>query len=154
MHNNRYLVTPEGLQKAKDDLADRLAKKEEIKNILENARAAGDLSENDGYTLALEDFKNNEVEILKLQDLISYAKLVKSKTKGKVEIGDSVKIKDEKGNERTITLVGENESNPLEGKVSHNSPLGKSILNKMEGDSFKFKTPKEEVTYKILNVLD
>src|SRR5688572_22525960 len=103
MKNNRYLVTAQGVEKAKAELQERFLKKEELKNVLESAREAGDLRENDGYTLALEDFKNNEAEIIRIEDLLANAKLVKSKTKGKVEIGDSVVIKDSKGNEKSLT---------------------------------------------------
>lgn len=148
------LITAQGLEETKLQLKERLDKKEELKDLLDSTREAGDLRENDAYTLALEDFKNNEAEILRLEDLVRSAKVVKAKTKGKVEIGDKVKVKDEKGNEKVFILVGENEANPLEGKISYNSPLGSAILNKAEGDIFEFKTPKQTFKYTILDVMD
>jgi transcription elongation factor GreA len=154
MKKSRSLMTAEGLVETKAQLAQRLEKKEELKNLLDSTREAGDLRENDAYTLALEDFKNNEMEILRLEELVKTAKIVKAKTKGKVEIGDKVVVKDQNGKERTITLVGENGSDPLAGKISYISPLGKAMLNKSEGESFEFKTPKETVKYTIVDVLD
>ncbi|MCC7289822.1 GreA/GreB family elongation factor [bacterium] len=154
MRKDRFLVTAKGLEQAKAELAEKLVKKEELKVVLESTRDAGDLRENDGFTLAMEDFKNNEAEIMRLEELISKAKIVKSKTKGKVELGDTVVLQDKKGLKKKITLVGANESNPLEGKVSYNSPLGGAILNLSEGDTFEFVTPKEKVEYKIAEVID
>lgn len=154
MRNKRILVTAEGLEKTKADLKARLEKKEEIKNVIESSRAAGDLKENDGYALAVEDFKNNEVEISRLNEILSNAKVIRAKVKGKVEIGDTVVVKDSSNTERTLSLVGENESNPLNGKISYNSPLGAALLGKKEGEKFEFRTPKAIIKYTLVKVLD
>lgn len=154
MRNRNYLVTAQGLEKIKEDIQLKLKKKEALTEVLNKTRDAGDLSENDGYALAMEDFKNNEGELARLNDLLSNAKIVKGKNDGKVQIGDAVLIVDGKGNEKKFTVVGENEGNPLEGKISHNSPLGKGLLGKKEKDTFEFKTPKEVIKYTIKKVLD
>ena len=154
MRRKSYLVTLDGLTKIKEEIAVKLKKKGALTDVLTKTRDAGDLSENDGYALAMEDFKNNEGELARLNDLLKNAKIVKGTVSGKVEIGDTVLIIDNKGIEKKFAIVGENEGNPLENKVSHNSPLGKAIIGKKKGDVFEFKTPKETVKYSIKEVLD
>lgn len=154
MRRKSYLVTLDGLAKVKEEIAIKLKKKEALADVLTKTRDAGDLSENDGYALAMEDFKNNEGELARLNELVSNAKIVKGTVSGKVEIGDTVLVVDNKGVEKKFAIVGENEGNPLENKVSHNSPLGKAIIGKKKGDVFEFKTPKEIVKYSIKEVLD
>lgn len=154
MRRKNYLVTIEGLEKIKQEIEMRNRKKVELSEVLNKTMEAGDLSENDGYTLALEDIKNNDAELFRLNDLLSNAKVVKGKQKGKVEIGDSVMISDPNGNEKTITIVGENEGNPFENKISHKSPIGMGVLGKGQGDTFEIKTPREVIKYTIKKVID
>jgi transcription elongation factor GreA len=147
------LVTKEGLKKLQDELEFRsTVKKEELKNILNEMIQAGDLSENDGYTLALEDNLANDAEIARLKEEISMAKVVVNKDDGIVELGDTVTLKDSSGKEVSYTLVGEDEADILNGKISYKSPLGASIIGKKEGAAFKFQSPRGNVEYKILKV--
>lgn len=154
MKDKRILVTQEGLAKAKADLEAKLKKKEELTVLLNKTIEAGDLSENDAYTLALEDVLNIDAEIAKLKDIVALAKVVKGKTNGKVELGDTVVIRDENGNEKRLSIVGENEANPLEGKISYKSPLGAAIIGKSQGENFDFQTPKTKVKYTLVKVVD
>lgn len=154
MKDKRILVTQAGLEKAKADLEAKLKKKDELNVLLNKTVESGDLSENDAYTLALEDVLNIEAEIAKLKDIVALAKVVKGKVKGKVELGDTIIIKDENGNEKKLSVVGENEANPLEGKISYKSPLGAAIIGKTQGDRFDFQTPKAKVKYTLVKVLD
>lgn len=148
-----YLVTEDGLRKLKEELEFRnTVKKEEIKNTIEEMRNLGDLRENDGYTLALQDFESNNLEILRLEDMIKNAKVVKGKKDGKIQLGETVVLEDQSGKKVEYQLVGENDADPINGKISHVSPLGASIVGKKKGESFAFTTPRGEVKYKIVEV--
>jgi transcription elongation factor GreA len=150
-----HLVTKDGLKKLKEELEYRsTVKKEELKNTLNEMIQAGDLSENDGYTLALDDFRSNDFEIERLRSLIKRAKVVENKTDGVVELGDTVVLQDNNGKEVTYTIVGEDEADILRKKISYKSPLGASMVGKKKGASFKFTTPRGKVEYKILDVKD
>ncbi|MCK9368685.1 GreA/GreB family elongation factor [Candidatus Dojkabacteria bacterium] len=148
------LVTTSGLQKLKKDLETKKEKLAQMKNLLAEMVQAGDLSENDGYTLALENSLVLEGEVFKLNDMISNAKVSKGKTKGKIEIGDGVKVKDEKGKIKTYTIVGENEADPTKGKISYKSPIGAAIMGKKKGDKVEITTPSAKIKYDITEILD
>jgi transcription elongation factor GreA len=148
-----YLVTKEGLRKIQEELDFRsTVKKEQLKTTLNEMIQAGDLSENDGYTLALDDMRSNDFEIERLTDLIKRAKVVENSSNGVIELGDTAVLNDGNGKEVSYTLVGEEEADILNMKISYKSPLGSSIMGKKKGDSFKFKTPRGEMKYKIVDV--
>ena len=151
---NEVLVTASGLEKLKEELKTKKEKLTQMKALLADMVQAGDLSENDGYTLALESSLVLEGEVFKLKDNIENAKVTKGKTKGKLEIGDSVKVKDEKGSTKVFTLVGENEANPSEGKISYKSPIGAAIIGKKKGDKIEIVTPKAKIKYEIAQIMD
>ncbi|KKR05687.1 MAG: Transcription elongation factor GreA [candidate division WS6 bacterium GW2011_GWF2_39_15] len=148
---NEYLVTSDGLKKLKEELKYRETEKRSlIQKTLEEMRAQGDLSENDGYSLAVEDSKTNEAEIMKLKNMIANAKTVKNDKKNTVEIGDTVTIVDDEGKKMVVSIVGESESNPIENKVSHNSPLGKALVGKKINTKVTVETPRGKKVYTIL----
>ncbi|MBI2357123.1 transcription elongation factor GreA [Candidatus Dojkabacteria bacterium] len=150
---NQYLVTAEGLEKLKSELELREnVKRVDIKKTLEEMRAQGDLRENDGYTLATEDFKSNESEILRLKELITNAKIVKAVRKDTIEIGDSVTVSDKDGSIKTFKIGGTNESDPGQNIISNSSPLGKALIGKKVGDSVKVITPRGSIEYTVKEV--
>lgn len=154
MKKKQYLVTSKGLQKLKDELVEKEKKLKKTKLLVGEMIEAGDLSENDGYNLAIEDSVSLEGEILELREKLENATVVKGKVKGKIEIGDSIKIEAGNGKTMQFALVGENEANPLENKISYESPMGKALIGKKEKDTFEFTTPKGNVKYKILKIFD
>lgn len=150
---NEYLLTKEGLDKLKEELLYREGpKKDEIKQILEEMRAQGDLRENDGYTLAVEDYKSNEQEIAKIKDMISNAKIVKAVKKDVVEIGDSVTVEDETGKETTFKIGGVGESNPIHNIISSDSPLGHALIGKKLGNKVEITTPRGKIQYTVKKI--
>ena len=137
------------MEKLKEELKERegnLTKK--IADTLNEMRSQGDLSENDGYTMAVEEQNINEARIRELREKIKNAKIVKGDNKDMVNIGDTVTLEGKKT--LTYTLVSEDEANPLEGKISHFSPLGKEIVGKKKGDMILF--PNGEDKYKITKI--
>jgi len=148
---DKYL-TQEGLDKLKKEL-ERLKKDERIKvaEELKTAISFGDLSENAAYDDAKENQAQLEARIIEVEKLIHNAKVIKHNKKGWVEVGSMVTLTDGKA-ENTYQIVGEEEANPLENRLSFKSPLGSAMINKPEGAKIKIQTPKGVIEYKILKI--
>ncbi len=151
-----YKTTKEGLENLVTELKQRESElREKIKQALNEARNQGDLRENDGYSLAIEEQQANEARIAELKEKIENAEIVESSKncdvkECKVNIGNTVTLQGEK--EVKYDITGEEEANPLEGKISYISPIGSAILGKKVGDEVKIKTPKGITAYKISKV--
>ncbi len=112
----------------------------------------GDLSENAEYIEAKESQALNESRILELEELLKNAVVIETPDKkDRVEIGSTAEVKSERGLER-FKIVGSEEANPLEGRISNESPIGRAFLNKRIGDEVDVKTPKGTVKYKIMKI--
>jgi transcription elongation factor GreA len=147
----KYL-TKKGLEKLKRELEqlDKVERKK-ISEKLEEAIAQGDLSENAGYDAAKEKQAFIERRIKELRDIISQAQIIEKGGKDKVSIGSQVFLESE-GEKENFRLVGPEEADILEGRISFESPLGSSILGKKKGDIFKIDTPGGEKKYKITKI--
>ena len=100
--------------------------------------------------MAIEEQHINEERILEIRLKIKNAKVVKDKQKDKVGVGDTVVLEGEKKLE--YQLVSEEETNPLEGKISYLSPIGKSAIGKKIGDKIQIDTPKGSISYIIASI--
>lgn len=144
----RYQTTKKGFDKLVKELKfreEQLRKK--IANTLSEMRNQGDLRENDGYSMAIEEQQINEERIVELKEKIKSAEVIKDRNKSKVGIGDVVTLKNSKKIRYEIT--SEEEANPLEGKISHKSPIGMAIIGKKVGAKVKITTPKGTTEYTI-----
>ena len=129
-------LTPAGKAELEQELAELIAQRPAIAERIATARAFGDLSENQEYTDARTEQKTVENRIIEIQEILKNASILKPpKTGDKIAIGASVVI-DMDGKEFTYTLVGPVEANPLEGKISHESPLGKELMGRKADESF------------------
>jgi len=147
------LLTPEGLKKLKDELEMRKTEmRQEIAAIIKEAKEQGDLSENAEYSEAKRQQAENERRIMELENIIRTSQ-VASFDKGiqTVQMGSRVKVKFN-GEEQSFEIVGSNEADPLSGKISNESPIGKALLGKKVGDKVKVETPGGEREYRILEV--
>jgi transcription elongation factor GreA len=144
-----YLVTQEGLDKMKKRLEELKGPiRSDLTKVVEEMRAAGDVSENDGLELALDQSVDQEIHDLKVK--IDNSKVISTEDKKGATLGNTVTIKDESGSEKTYEITSEDEANPMEGKISHKSPLGEAMMGKKVGDKFTFTTPRGEVNYEII----
>jgi transcription elongation factor GreA len=152
----RMPITPDGFQKLQEELQ-RLLKFDRPKNIrdISEARAHGDLSENAEYHAAKEkqSFIEGRIQELKtklaLADVIDPSRITQSKT----AFGAKVKVLDlSTDEEKSFMLVGPDEADAKNGKISISSPVGKALLNKEIGDVVNIKAPAKTMEYEILEI--
>jgi len=128
-------------------------KRREIAENLEYAKSLGDLSENAEYQEAREMQAEIEERIAKLELIIKHAVIVAHKKSDIVGVGSVISVEREGDKQKfNYTIVGSEESDIAQGKVSTSSPLVAAMMGKKKGDVFAFKTPKGEVKYKIVSV--
>ena len=130
-------LTAEGKKELEKELDELIKSRPAIAERIATARAFGDLSENEEYSSARNEQKMAEGRILEIQEILKNAKIIKGGKKSKVDLGATV-VLDMGGREVTYTLVGPTEANPLEGKISNESPIGKALLGRKADESFDF----------------
>jgi transcription elongation factor GreA len=149
-------ITQTGFEELQQEL-------QELKNVkipkvierISNAREQGDLSENADYHSARDERDMLQARINSIEEILLNTKVtasVKTST-GVISLGSVVKL-EIVGKDKKITyqMSGEYESNPAEGKISIESPVGKALLKKSKGDNVEVKTPAGQITYKILEI--
>lgn len=155
MSDEQSYLTAEKFNELKAELEQlKTVRRKEVAESLEYARSLGDLSENAEYQEARDMQAAIEERILHLEKVIKEAKIVAHDKKGDVVVlGSSVTIqKDKEKNNRVYTIVGSEEANIHEHKLSYLSPLGEALMGKMKGDEFNFDTPAGKQKYKVLKV--
>ncbi len=133
-------------------------KRKKILENLEYAKGLGDLSENAEYHQTREDQAKLEERIAKIEKILQSSEVVSGKGSGgdTVGIGSTVVVKKDgaKGDDKpkTYIIVGSEEANMAEGKISNRSPFGEALFTKKKGDTVSFNTPNGTVNYKIVSV--
>ncbi len=144
-------ITQEGIEKLKNQLTELEEKRPTVAKRIKEAREMGDISENAEYDAARQEQAFIEGKIAELEDVIKNAKVVEKGAKGVVHVGAEVTVHIE-GEEETFHLVGAHEANPMENKISHESPLGAALMGKKVGDTFEVEAPIGKLTYKIVTI--
>lgn len=149
----KYLLTPEGLAKLNEELKHLIeVKRKEVIERIREAAAHGDLSENADYAQAREEQSFIEGRIQEIEEMIKNAEIITANTQHNiVTIGATATIM-VNGKEKKYTIVGSNEANPSEGKISNESIVGKSLLGKRVGDKVPVSTPAGETIYEIVSI--
>lgn len=146
-----YQITQDGKKELEIELKELKSQRIEIAEKISNARDFGDLSENAEYDAAREEQGILESRIAEIEDILQNASVIKGGSKSKVGLGSHVEIKS--GNKSySYTIVGPVEADPLEGKISNESPIGQALFGKKVGDSVEIKTPKGSVSYNIVHI--
>ena len=150
------LYTQQGYQELVDELYRRThEEREKIKNDIATARGFGDLSENSEYDAARNDQAKNEARIKELEELIENAVILDESSidSSVVSLGSTVKLLNKTVNaEFTYALVGSNEANPAEGKISDQSPIGAALIGKKAGDEITVEIPNGTIAMKVIEV--
>ncbi len=149
----KHYLTKERFEKLKTDL--RLLKTEsrtEIAERLKRAKEYGDLSENAEYSEAKEAQAHLENQILKLEETVRNAVIIKKTgEKDIVSVGSTIEVK-KKGKIFKYTIVGSSEAQPEINLISNESPIGRAFLEKKAGDIVKIQTPGGLVDYEIIKI--
>ena len=149
----KQFITEEGLEKLKEELNYlKTEKRQEISRRIQAAKELGDLSENAEYSESKEQQALNEGKIAEMEETFKNAQTIDNNHDSNiVSIGSTVTIKNGE-KKRTYTIVGSNEANPSEGKISNETPLAISFLGHTVDDKVKVETPKGKVEYKIIKI--
>lgn len=149
----QFRLTQEGVDELKDELQTLIAKRTDIAESIKSAREQGDLSENAEYHAAKDEHERNESRIMELEGILGSVEIIK-KPKGdsKVQLGSTVVLKGEGGKTKEFQVVGTVEADPLNGKISDESPIGKALLGKKEHDEVEIVTPVETAIYKVVDI--
>ena len=147
-------LSSEGLEKLKRELEEfRTVRRREVAARLEAAKALGDLSENAEYQEAKEAQSLNEAHILELEEMLRDVVVIqKPAHTSTVQIGSTIEVESEHGRE-TFTIVGSEEADPILGKISNESPMGRAFLGRGAGEAVAIKTPRSNDTYKIRKIM-
>lgn len=148
-----YLLTKEGVEELKQEHEELVGQRGELAERIKTAREFGDLAENAEYSAARQDQERAEGRIAEIEGILQNVKII-SKPKGdsKVQIGSNVKLKSESGVTKEFQVVGTVEADPLNGKISDESPIGQALLGKKEGEQVEITTPAETTTYKVVDI--
>ena len=137
-------LTAAGKKELEQELDDLIAGRPLIAEKIATARSFGDLSENEEYSSARNEQKVAENRIAEIQEILKSAKVIRGGKKDKVALGATVALT-LSGKKMEYTLVGPTEANPLEGKISNESPIGKVLLGHKVGDVFEFNGKKVRI---------
>ena len=125
----------------------------EIIQKIEQAKELGDISENAEYHDAKDQQGLTEARIAELEETLKQAIVENaSGNKSSISLGATFVVRDPNGKEKEFTLVGYNEADPVAGRISNESPLGKAFMNKTPGESVEVEVPKGIMCYKVLKI--
>jgi transcription elongation factor GreA len=147
-----YRLTQEGVDELKAELKSLIGQRVHVADRIKQARELGDLSENAEYQTAREEQDRLEARISEVDHVLQNSQIIKKPKKdGHVRLGSSVSLKDG-GKPLAYQVVGTMEADPLHGKISDESPIGKALLGKQVGDKVEIKTPAGTHTYKLVEI--
>ncbi len=155
MSHQEYYLTAEGAERLRKELAElKGPRRTELAQRLRTAIQQGDLSENADYSKAKEDQAFLEGRIQELETLLSRAEIISASGSptGVIGLGSVVLIR-EKGREPVkYFLVGAQEADPRNGRISHESPIGRVLIGHKAGETVKAQTPAGELSFEIVEV--
>jgi transcription elongation factor GreA len=156
MSDKPLYISTDGLQRLKDEFEYLTkTKKQEVADRIDHAKDLGDLKENAEYHDAKDEMAFVSGRIMELADSINRAVIIEKSADGMVSVGSNVKVRFTaagKEKEKTLTITGAAESDPLQGLISNESPLGQGLLGRAVGDSIDIEIPAGKASYTILEI--
>ena len=146
-----YQITEKGKSDLEVELADLKSRRGEIAEKIAVARDFGDLRENAEYDAARKEQGLVETRIAEIEEILQNAEIIQSSDGSAVVLGSAVELQST-AKTVTYTVVGPVEADPLAGKISNESPIGKELMGKKVGDEVKIKTPKAEIVYIVKSI--
>ncbi|MEK7522934.1 MAG: transcription elongation factor GreA [Patescibacteria group bacterium] len=150
---SKIQLTQKGFDDLKIEHQDLIKnKKPKAIDRLSKARSMGDLSENSEYTAAKEELAFVEGRVREIEEIINNAQVIENNHVGNlVQVGSSVTVQTD-GKSELFQIVGEFEADPMNKKLSQNSPIGQALINKKVGDLVEVNIPTGKVQYKIVEI--
>lgn len=149
----QFHLTKEGVAELEAELSELVAQRGPIAERIKDAREFGDLAENAEYSSARQEQEKLESRITEIEHILQNVQIIKPpKGDSKVQLGSSVKLKGEGGKAKEFQIVGTVEADPLNGKLSDESPIGQALIGKKLGEKVEIKTPVETATYTIAEI--
>ncbi|HIS60339.1 MAG TPA: transcription elongation factor GreA [Candidatus Faecousia faecipullorum] len=132
----------------------KTTREREVAAMIAEARSYGDLSENSEYDAAKNEQAKLYGRIAEIEDILFHAVIIEDENEasGRVGLGCTVTVEDEKGNRTDYRITGSQEANPMEGKLSDDSPFGRSVVGKAAGEIFTVNAPNGSYTMKVISV--
>lgn len=146
-----YQITEEGKKELELELAELKGRRGDIAEKIASARDFGDLSENAEYDAAREEQGLVETRIAEIEDILQQAEIIRATKSSTVGLGCTVELK---SSIKTVVykVVGPVEANPLEGRISNESPIGQQLMGKKVSDAVTISTPKGDISYEIVKI--
>ena len=156
MADKKVVLTYEGLKKMEEELENlKTVRRKEVAEKIKEARGQGDLSENAEYDAAKEEQGEIEARIVQLGNMLRNAEVIDGTevNSDTISIGNTVTIYDEEFEEEdTYTIVGSAEADPMEGRISNESPMGIGLLGRKKGERVSIMTPDGESFFRIVEI--
>jgi transcription elongation factor GreA len=156
MSEKKTVLTYEGLKRLEDELQElKVVKRKEIAAKIKEARGQGDLSENAEYDSAKEEQAEIEARIVLLEKMLRNAELIDEEVLDQESVGLGSKVRVlavEADEEEEYSIVGSTESDPLNGRISNESPLGLALLSRRVGDIISVEAPDGIIEYKMIDI--
>lgn len=148
--NKQFHLTQEGVDELKQELDQLISQRGEVAERIKTAREFGDLSENAEYSAARQEQEKAENRISEIEHILQNVEIIKKQNGGskEVRLGSKVTLKAGKSS-KELQVVGTVEADPLEGKISDESPIGQALLKKKIGDDVELKTGNGTQTYTV-----
>ena len=156
MAEKKVVLTYEGLKKREEELEElKTVRRKEVAEKIKEARGQGDLSENAEYDAAKEEQGEIEARIALLEKMLRNAEVIDDEEVSSdiISVGSRVKVYDNEFEEEVeYTIVGSAEADPMENKISNESPVGMGLLGHKTGDNVVIETPDGEISFKVLDI--
>ncbi len=132
----------------------KTTREREIAAMIAEARSYGDLSENSEYDAAKNEQAKLYGRIAEIEDILSHAVIIEdvNEASGLVGLGCTVTVEDENGKKTTYRITGSQEANPMENKLSDDSPFGRAVVGKSVGETFSVNAPSGSYEMKVIEV--
>jgi transcription elongation factor GreA len=148
----QYHLTKEGVAELNTELKSLLSQRGPIAERIKSAREFGDLAENAEYSSARQEQERLEARIAEIEHILQNVELITKPRGGdKVQLGSTVKLQ-ANGKTKIFQVVGTVEADPMNGKISDESPIGKAVMGKGQGEKVEIKANADVVAYKIVTI--
>lgn len=149
----QFHLTKSGKEELQKELEQLVSQRGEVAERIKTAREFGDLAENAEYISAREEQERLESRVAEIENILQNVEVIeKPKADNKVQLGSKVSLKSDNGSSKEFTVVGTVEADPINGKISDESPIGQALLGKKVGEKVEIKTPAEVTVYKVTKI--